>query len=205
MRRAAMAALIGGLVTVSAEEATAQKSKGVAATAQFNGTLAIAGGPYAGILNGSFQADLSRANQTVCFATPFAGDPALVPSAAPGNCYRASLVTVHGVSSLPLQPDYGARQLGIRFADARGYSYLLQYGDAYENPPDYARGTCLVQAANTCTSASLDSAEGTFPGQANEQRLTGNEAQLTVQIGRNSKPALVGIFALPFQVAVVAQ
>lgn len=204
MRSAAVWMVVCVCVTLAGGPVATQKSKGVAASAQFNGALAIVGGPYAGVIDGAFRADLSRTSEAICFGSAFTGDPELVPVPITGNCFEATLINVQGVSNLPLEPNYGARQVGVSFTDARGYAYSLQFGDAYANPPDYARGTCLVQVGGGCTSASMDSAEGTYPGQSGESRATGPQGRLSVQIGRK-KPVTLGLYDVPFQLAITAQ
>lgn len=215
MRRYLLPVLCTSVLIAGSEIDGAPKPKGTPASAQFNGTMSIIGGPYAGVLetNRAFAGSWSDPNQTICFRLDFSSDSAddsLLPLAistgqddqGPSWCFGLTSLHVHGVTNLPLE-DFAARQMGIAFADARGYAYSLQFGDAYVNPPDYTRGTCLAATNGSCTSASMDSAEGEYLGQSGEPRITGDQARLSVQIGRK-KPVILDIFHVPFQLTITA-
>jgi hypothetical protein len=214
MRRYLWPVLCTSVLIAGAEINGAPKPKGTPASAQFNGTMSIIGGAYDGVLDRAFSGSWSDSSQTICFRLDFSSessDDSLEPVAistagdevGPSWCFRLTGLHVHGVTNLPLSPNFAARQMGIGFVDARGYAYSLQFGDAYVNPPDYTRGTCLVATNGSCTSASIDSAEGTYPGQSGEPRITGDQARLSVQIGRK-KPVILDIFNVPFQLTITA-
>jgi hypothetical protein len=184
-----------------ASPAPAQKPKGLSATATF-GAGAIAGS-YAGVLDGAFRADLSRTPvvETVCFAAAFAAADDTLEPVGDDLCFEATLLNVHGVSTLPFGA-FAARQVGLSFLDDRGYPYTLQYGDAQATEPTYARGTCQqAPGASGCTAAAFDTDVDSVPGQAGELRPTGSIARLSVQIGRR-KPVVVGLYAVPFTLTI---
>ena len=131
------------------------------------------------------------------------GDPS---APEPSGCGTEVGLGVHPFNGLDVD-EQGARQSTIRWKDdENGYEYMLIFGDAYANPPNYAHLTCLAVAAGSCMSVDVDSAEGTFLSQSGVWRDTGPLARLTVRVANGARGVkTVGIYSVPFRITIAPQ
>ena len=200
-----------GVFALSHAAVGAQKVKGTPAIATVDldwpDSAIVAGGPYAGVIAGRF--DASSAG-SMCFAagtfdvpvTP--GDPSAPPPES--DCGTEVGLGVHPFNGLDVGEE-GARQSTIRWKDdGNGYEYMLIFGDAYANPPNYAHLTCLAVAAGSCMSVDVDSAEGSFLSQSGVWRATGPLARLTVRVANGARGVkTVGIYSVSFRITIAPQ
>ena len=210
MNRCVVMLAAAGVFALSHAAVGAQKVKGTLAIATVDlgwpESAIVSGGPYAGVIAGRFDASAAG---SICFAaatfdvpvTP--GDPSAPP---PSGCGTEVGIGVHPFNGLDVD-EAGARQSTIRWKDdENGYEYMLIFGDAYANPPNYAHLTCLAVAAGSCISVDVDSTEGSFLSQSGVWRDTGPLARLTVRVANGARGVkTVGIYSVPFRITIAPQ